>query len=238
MKKGYKYRIYPNAEQQILLTRTFGCIRFVWNTLLDESIKAYEAHKENPQFPRYGVTGYDFVKRVTVAKANNNFLMEPSTVALQQKALDLGKAYSSFFEKQKCFPKFKSKRNKQTFRLVGKSFSIKGNQFYIAKCKTPIKIKWSRQLPSEPSSVTISQEPNGHYYASFVCEFTPEPTNGEEVVGVDVGLSVFYTDSNGQTIEAPKYYRKAERRLAKAQRRLSKKQKGSKANSSDMLPRA
>lgn len=227
MQKGYKYRIYPNAQQKVLLARTFGCTRFVWNRLLDQAQKAHEAQKINPQFPKYGVSGYDFVKRLPWLKQDHNFLQEISSVALQQKALDLGRAYQHFFKKQGRFPKFKKKGHRQSFRLMTSGFQLKEGFLYIAKSKTPIKVKWSRELPSNPSSLTISQESNGAYYVSFICEYQPEPTNGLKTLGLDLGIKSFYTDSQGQSIHPPQYYRRAEKRLARAQKALARKQKGS-----------
>lgn len=231
MKKGYKYRIYPTVEQRVLLARTFGCARLVYNRLLDLSSSAYEAHKADPQQPKPSVSGYGHVYQLPALKEELPFLNDVSSVVLQQAAMDLGRAYQNFFKKRGKYPTFKSRRSRQSVRLTTSAFTIQGDldapSFYIAKSKSPIRVRWSRALPSSPSSVTISQEPDGTYYASFVCEYQPSPTNGDRVVGLDLGIKAFYHDSDNQTIEPPKYYRRAERRLARAQRQLSRKQKGS-----------
>jgi len=236
MEKGYKYRIYPNAAQRDLLSRTFGCSRLVYNRLLHTSSEAYAAHRADATLPKPQVTGYGHVYTLPALKAELPFLTEVSSVVLQQAALDLGRAYSGFFKSLKSkgkagHPKYKSRRSRQSIRLVGTAFTVTGDLdspcFKIAKSSDPIRVRWSRALPSAPSSVTVSLDTDGHYHASFVCTYTPEPTNGDRVVGLDLGIKAFYHDSDGITIDAPKYYRQAERRLAKAQRKLLRKQKGS-----------
>lgn len=227
MQKGYKYRIYPNTEQRVLLARTFGCVRFTYNSLLAQSSELYKQYKENPNLPKPNVSGFGLALLIPKLKTEFEFLEEVSYTALQQTALQLGTAFTNFFKGRGRYPKFKSKRNKQSFRLVGASFNVKDGSLYVAKSKAPMKLRWSRPLPSAPSSVVISQEPNGNYYASFVCEYEPEPTNGSEVLGLDLGIKSFYIDSNGDGISSPNYLRKTERRLTRAQRSLSRKKKGS-----------
>jgi putative transposase len=230
--KGYKYRLYPNREQRAFLNRSFGCKRFVYNALLEQSQTAYALLQENPTLPKYGTRGYDFAARLPALKQAHAFLGEVSSVVLQQAALDLGGAYQSFFRglkqgPKRGFPQFKKKRHRQSIRLVGTAFSVQEGQFHIAKCANPIKVKWSRALPSAPSSVTLSKTPDGAYYASFVCEYIPAPTNGDEAIGLDLGIKAFYADSNGAVVNAPKPLKRAEGKLKRLQRALSRKQKGS-----------
>ena len=229
--KGFKYRIYPNAQQREYLNKCFGHARFVWNTLLHQIEDNNKQREDNPNLPRLGVSGYDFVKRLPVLKADPEtaFLKEVSSVALQQKALDLGGAFQRFFDKKlnARFPRYKKRRARQSVRLTGAAFSCKDGALVIAKCATPLKVKWSRTLPSEPSSVTLSRDTLGHYYASFVCEYDPQLTNGDEAIGLDMGLKDFYTDSNGEKVAPPKYLRHNEAKLKRAQKALSRKVKGS-----------
>ena len=156
------------------------------------------------------------------------WLKEVSSVALQQTGIDLGRAFIKFFKGKTKYPKFKKKSNHQSFRLTRQYFTISDEQFYIAKCKTPIKVKWSRDLPTPPSSVTVSMTPSGKYYASFVCEYFPVPTNGTGTEGIDLGIKDLAFLASGEAISNPKYFVDAQKQLKKLQRRLAKKTKGSK----------
>lgn len=230
--KGFRFRIYPNKIQRDLLARSFGCNRFVWNHCLGNSIEAYELWKDNPSLPKPRVGLKDFNSILNSLKANHEWLYEVSSVSLQQTTRDLTQAFTNFFRELKkgkvSYPKFKKKSNRNSFRLVGTAFSIRDNEFRIAKLKDPIKIKWSRALPSSPSSCTISQEPDGSYYVSFVCESYPVLTNGDGHVGIDLGLTDFITTDKGVKIKSPKPLGKSLKKLKRLQRQLSKKTKGSK----------
>lgn len=230
--KGFKFRFYPNAIQKDLLARYFGCGRFVYNHLLNDAKEQYELD------PGYGVSSYDFIKRIPALKEEFVWLKEISSVTLQQKAMDLGEAFGNFFRKLKKaktpeakakagFPKFKNKHSRQSFRLVGSALRFKDGEFFIPKCKDPLKIKWSRELPSEPTSCTISKTPSGEYYISFVVECDPVLTNGTKETGVDLGLTDLVILSDGTRIPNPKYYVNAQRKLARLQRQHARKQKGS-----------
>ncbi len=227
-KKGYRYRIYPSDEQKVLLAQTFGCCRHIWNCCLDYAIQAWEAHKTNPMMQKPNVSGFGFVNAIVQIRQDPEkpWLKDVSSTALQQTGLDLGKAFLGLFKGRTKYPQFKKKSNHQSFRLMNNSFSLSGKEFYIAKCKTPIKVKWSRALPSAPSSVTISMTPSGKYYASFVCEYFPVPTNGTGVEGIDLGIKDLAFLASGEAIENPKYYIKAQKQLKKLQRRHSKAKKG------------
>ncbi len=229
-KKGYRYRIYPSDEQKVLLAQTFGCCRHIWNCCLDYAIKAWEAHKTNPMMQKPNVSGFGFANAITQIKQDPEkpWLNDVTAVALQQTGLDLGRAFLGLFKGRTKYPKFKKKSNHQSFRLLTNAFSLKDSGFYIAKCKTPIKVKWSRALPSSPTSVTISMTPSGKYYASFICSYTPVPTAGTGTEGIDLGIKDLAFLASGEAIGNPKYFVKAQKQLKKLQRRLSKKEKGSK----------
>jgi putative transposase len=233
---GYKFRLYPSVEQKELLARTFGHTRFVYNQCLGRAIADYEARKANPALPKYGVSGFDFINRIPALKAEYPWLAEVSSVALQQSAKDLGKAYKRFFKpnakgRRAGFPRFKKRNSRQSFRLTNNAFTLKSENgktyFSIAKSPFPIDVRWSRALPASPSSVTILRDPDGRYYASFVCEAPQVPTNGTEVIGIDLGLKDFLVCSDGVSIPNPQFLRKAEKKLAKAQRSLARKKPGS-----------
>lgn len=226
MLKSFKYRIYPNAFQIISLEKTFGCKRFIWNSLLANNIEQMRLYKEGLITEKPKVSQYSLVNEIMSLKVIHPWLYEVSAVALQQAAIDLSQSFSYFF-KLKGFPQFKNKRNRLSFRLVGFGFNIKSNKLQIGKCDSLIKVKWHKELPSEPSSVTIIKEPDGKYYASFVCECDPILTNGQKQIGIDLGLKDFCSFSTGEKISNPKFLEKAEKKLKKLQRSLSKKVKGS-----------
>jgi putative transposase len=239
--KGYKYRFYPNKSQIELLNNTFGCCRFVYNRLLDQSIKEYEAYKADNSLPntqstnavsKPKVSGYDLIKQLPILKQEYQFLNNVSSVALQQSAINLGKSYSNFFNKkgmkQHGYPKFKSKHGYQSFTLTDNAFKFRDNKLTIAKSDIPLNIRWSRELPSTPTSATISKTPSGKYFISFVCEYTPTKTNGTSITGIDLGIKDLIVTSDGLKIPNPKHLAKLEKRLARYQRRLSRCKKGSK----------
>lgn len=241
-KKGYKFRIYPTEAQQELLAKTFGCCRYLWNTVLAETHKEYQAYllaKENNTLDTAttpNLSGNTLCLRVPKHRANPNslWLNEVSSVALQQTMLTLGTAYDNYFRSHKTTrknkhgqPKFKKKTGHQSFRLMKTAFRLKSNQLYIAKLDTPIDVLWSRDLPSEPSSLTISKTPTNEYYVSFVCEYTPPKTTGTEYIGIDVGLTTYATLSDGTTLDNPKWLKQHLKSLRRAQQTLSRRKRGS-----------
>lgn len=232
MLKAIKNRIYPDRSQQEFLEKNFGCGRFVYNKLLEKCIEEYERHKENPNYPKPKLNYVNLVKEITALKAveGNEFLKEPIAVALQQKAIDLSKAFSNFFKKKGSgYPKFKKKSHSQSFRLVGTTFSIENNRLSIYKCSKTIKMVLDKRgVPVNPSSVTISRNSSGQYFASFVCEVHPNLTTGSGQIGIDFGLKDFITTSNGVKVKNPKYFVRNQKQLRRKQRVLSRRQKGSK----------
>lgn len=226
MQKGYRFRIYPNSKQIELLNKTFGCKRFVYNHLLNKNIEEMKLFKKGLIKNKPVVNIFHLVKQLPSLKSEYSFLEEVSSIALQQVVIDLAKAFKDFFS-IKGFPVFKSKRNKQSFRIVGEDFRITINGLLIPKCKTPIKIVLDRKLPSVPTSVTISKTTDGNYYASFVCESIPKITNGQGMIGIDLGLKDFCSFNDGSKIVNPKHLQKSEKKLKQLQRKLSKKQNGS-----------
>ena len=186
LKKGYKFRLYPTAEQRDLLERTFGCCRYVYNRALAEAREEYQKYltlKESSSLvplKKPDVSGYGFSAKLPQYKADpeSSWLTEVSSVALVQSMLHLGTAFRRFFKEKKGYPHFKKKQNKQSFTLIaGYGFGFCDGVFTIPKCKTPLKVGFSRELPSAPSQCTISRTPSGKYYVSFLCEYSPEKTS-------------------------------------------------------------
>ena len=233
MQLRYNFRIYPTPGQRMALAKAFGCARVVYNDGLRIRQEAYEAGLPY-------IKDADLQKQViTEAKKTPEraWLSEVSNVVLVQSLNDLHKAYRAFFSsitgKRKgpkiAPPKFKSRKDtRQAIRLTRNGFAIRPNgRLYVAKVGD-IRVRWSRELPSKPSSVTVIKDSAGRYFASFVVEVDDKPlpeTTCE--VGIDLGLTHFAVLSNGKKIASPKFLRRAERRLRKAQKALSRKQKNS-----------
>ena len=226
MKKSFRYRIYPNEEQKDFLQKTFGCRRFIYNYLLNKNIEQMKLFKEGSVENKPTINEFKMNNLLPKIKEEFEWLSEVSSVVLQQSIKDLSSAFHFFF-KRNGFPQFKSKFGRQSFRLVDRYFNATENSLYIAKCKTPIKIIFDRELPSKPSSLTVIKETDGKYYVSFVCEYIPQIINGSGMIGIDLGLKDFATFSNGDKIKNSKFLQKSEKKLKKLQKTLSKKQKGS-----------
>ena len=231
--KGYKYPIYPTPEQEILLAKTFGCCRYVYNRGIAETKRDYafyQAHKDALSGLKPPTTsGYDFCKKLTPYKREleSLWLGEVSSVALQQTMMHLGDAFSRFYKARKGFPVFKKKQTAQSFSLVGSAFTLHEGVFRIAKSTVPMAIVFSRPLPSVPTSCTISRTASGTYYASFTCAYTPVKTHGEGRIGIDLGLKDFLVTSDGERVANPKPFIRAQHALKRAQQTLARKRKGS-----------
>ncbi len=230
-KKGLKFRIYPNKEQEVLLAKTFGSCRFVYNKLLSDSIEEYKLFKEDPlKYTKPEISINEFSRRLVILRHSEEtlWLSEVSFVPVQQASRHLVSAFSIFFKKNKGYPKFKSKRNEQSATFTVCGYRLKEDKLWLGRFNSGIKVKWSRDLPDEPRTCTVSKNASGKYYASFICEYTPNRANGTGTIGIDVGITDLAVMSNGEFIKNPKYYIKYQERLAKCQRKLFKKQKGSK----------
>ncbi|MFE2233491.1 RNA-guided endonuclease InsQ/TnpB family protein [Streptomyces sp. NPDC059442] len=232
MQLRYSFRLYPNGPQRSALARAFGCARVVYN----DALRAREAARaDGDAFPRTG----DLSKLlITEAKLTEEraWLSEVSAVVLQQSLRDLDSAYRNFFDGLKGkrprmgAPRFKSKRdNRQAVRFTANArWKITtGGNLSLPKIGD-VRVKWSRSLPSVPSTVTVVKDSAGRYFASFVVEAEPEALpETQSVVGIDLGLSHFAILSDGTKIDSPRFLRRAEKRLKKSQRDLSRKAKGS-----------
>ncbi|MFD9503851.1 RNA-guided endonuclease InsQ/TnpB family protein [Streptomyces sp. NPDC060035] len=233
MQLRYSFRLYPNRPQRSALARAFGCARVVYN----DALRAREtARVEGAPLPKTG----DLSKLlITDAKKTDEraWLGEVSAVVLQQSLRDLDTAYRNFFDGLKGkrprtgAPRFKSRKdNRQAVRFTSNArWKITtGGDLLLPKIGD-VRVKWSRVLPSVPSTVTVVKDAAGRYFASFVVETEPDetlPEAGPEV-GIDLGLTHFAILSDGTKIESPRFLRRAEKKLKREQRRLSRKAKGS-----------
>ncbi len=227
MKARYQYRIYPTNQQQRDLAKVFGCCRVVYNDAL-ALCKQSEKLPSSSDLQKICITG---AKKTD----GRGWLVEVSNIPLQQSVADLGVAFKNFFDSCKSrrkgkklgYPKFKKKTGKQAARFRKGGFSIKGNKVFLAKIGC-IKTKWSRSLPSEPSSVTVIKDKAGRYFFSFVVEITPEiKPAANPSVGIDLGVKTFAVLSSGEKISNPDYS-KLDRKIRRNQRKFSRRIKGSK----------
>ena len=157
-KRAYKERFYPTSEQAELLAQSFGCARFVWNNTLAYRTEAYQQRGES-------VSHSSAEKRLVGLKAEFPWLRDVSSVILQQTLRDQKTAFDNFFNpKLKArYPRFKRKDCRQSIRLTKAAFRYRDGEITIAKAKTPLPIRWSRSLPSAPSTITISRDRAGRY---------------------------------------------------------------------------
>lgn len=228
--KAYKFRIYPNEEQQVLLAKTFGCVRLVYNHWLDRKIKQYEYDKTT-------VTYTSCAKELAEMKKKEEylFLQEVDSISLQQALRHLDTAFQNFFKQPKTgFPRFKSKKhNKNSYSTVCINSNIAIFDGYLKLPKIgQVKLKKHRNVPNHYTlkSVTVSQTPSRKYYASILFEYEnqAQETKLESFLGLDFSMHELYKDSNGNEPAYPRYYRQAEKKLKREQRKLSLMQKGSK----------
>ncbi len=228
--KAFRFRFHPTPEQEKILYQQFGASRFVYNHFLRQRIDYYAAHKGTK---KQGLNYYDTSKMLTKLKRQPEYewLNEANSQALQAALRNLDTAYRNFFEQRADFPKFKSKRGKQSFHVPQNfSLDIENGRLTLPKL-TPLKIVVHRPLEGKMKSVTISRTSAGRYFASILCEATmnPKPKRAGRITGLDLGLRSFMVASEGERVDPPQYFRKAEAKLARLQRQLSHKQKESKS---------
>lgn len=233
MNKAYKYRIYPSVEQAIIINKTFGCVRFIYNQMLANRKTIYEQYKDDKEAlkqQKYSLPA-DYKKEF-------EWLREVDSLALSNAQLNLNTAYKNFFrDKSIGFPNFKRKhRDRKSYTTNNQKGSIRlinSKTIRLPKLKD-MKIKLHRQLPlnSIIKSATISQTPTGKYYIAILVEVeakieTITPT-AELTLGLDYSSKSLVVDSEACSADYPRFYRKAEAKLKKEQRKLSKRQKDGK----------
>ncbi len=233
MQLRYNYRLYPSSGQRSALARAFGCARVVFNDALAARREAHEAGLPY-------ITDAELSARLTAAKATPEraWLGEVSSVALQQSLADLNTAYRNFFAsvtgKRKgpkiAPPRFRSRKDRrQAVRFTANArFKILPDGRLRLPKIGDVPVRWSRDLPSDPSSVTVIMDAAARYFASFVVEVGNDPlpeADGE--IGIDLGLTHFAVLPDGRKVSNPRFLRRAERKLRKAQKALSRKVKGS-----------
>ena len=220
--KAYKFRIYPTEEQEIFFAKTFGCVRKVYNLMLNDRKKAYEEVKNDPSKKMTFPTPAKYKKEFP-------FLKEVDSLALANAQLHLDKAYKNFFrDKSVGFPRFKSKKNpvqSYTTNNQNGTVALIDNKFIkVPKLKSLIRIKLHRQPKGMIKSATISRHSSGKYYISLLCkEEISELPKTNSAIGIDLGITDFAILSDGQKIDNNKFTSKMEKKLKREQRKLSKR---------------
>ena len=226
MIKAYKFRAYPNNKQQLLLAKTFGCARFVYNYYLYKKIELYKSSNESLSYNKCSAD-------LTKLKKELIWLKEVDKWSLQNSLKNIDSAYQKFFKEHAGFPKFKSKKTHRYSYTT--TFSNNNIEYKDNKIKLP-KVGWikvrDKQIPQgRILNATVSQTPSGKYYISLCCEIDDMEFISYEytdcVIGLDLGIKEFCITSNGEKIENPKYLKKSLDKLAKLQKELSRKTRGS-----------
>jgi putative transposase len=224
MKVLHRFRFYPSAPQRRMLGRTFGCVRYVYNRALKLRKDAYAGNKTNISYSKTSAALTRWKKEPELA-----WLKEISCVPLQQCLRHLQAAYRNFFEKRAAYPRFKSKRGEQKAEFTRSAFVWDGKQLNLTLAKIGhLRIRWSRQFTSEPSTVTIAKDCAGRYFATLCLDETVAllPSAGEDV-GIDLGTEDLATLSTGEVVANPRYLYRSLAYLAKLQRTLARRKKDS-----------
>jgi len=229
MEKCYKFRLYPTPEQRLLMQKTFGCCRFIFNHYLAERKEKYKAEGKAP-------TRYEQDRSMTSLKKELEWLREVDSTALQSSLRNLDIAYKNFFRRvsqggEPGFPHFKSKRDSRKSyksKAVGKNIEIGRDHIKLPKLGF-VECRVSKVIEGRVLSATVSQSPSGKYFVSVCCTDIGfrRLTNTGETVGIDFGIKEFATASDGQKFENHKHLAKSQKKLVKLQRQLSRKTKGS-----------
>lgn len=213
--KAYKYRLYPTKEQSIIINKTIGCVRLIYNKMLEDKIEHYKVNNEMLycSLPEY--------------KKEFGFLKEVDSQALVQSGNDLNTAYNNFFDKRTGFPKFKKKGIKDAYRscVTNNNIRIEGDCIKLPKIGA-VRIAMERQLPkdSKIKNVTISKTKTNKYFVSINFEYHKEidKVTPETYIGLDYSPKYMYVDSNGDTPGVPKPYKTYEGKISHEQRKLSR----------------
>ncbi|MPY49614.1 RNA-guided endonuclease InsQ/TnpB family protein [Streptomyces acidicola] len=229
VKRAFKYRFYPTDAQAAELSRTFGCVRKVYNMALAARTEAW-VRQERVNYNQTSAMLTAWKKTGELA-----YLGEVSSVPLQQALRHLQTAFANFFAKHAKYPRFKAKKkSRASAEYTSSAFRFRDGRLTLAKMAEPLDIVWSRPLPegAVPTTVTVSRDSAGRWFVSMLCEdpWVKPLAAADTAVGIDVGLDHLLTLSTGGKIANPRHERRDRERLAKAQRGLSRKAKGDGAN--------
>jgi putative transposase len=228
MRTAYRCRAYPNQQQQAVLTRTFGCIRVVWNRTLAARHARWQHQREGTSYAQTDAA-------LTAMKREQDlaFLSEVSSVPLQQALRHQHHAFRAFFARRARHPRFKSRRSRQSAHYTRSAFSMRGGELRLAKTSAPLRFVWSWPevdvTSLNPTMVVVSREPDGRWYVTFAVDVgAPGPLEpAGHAVGVDLGVKDFAVTSDGERLANPRHLERKARNLARYQRRLARCRKGS-----------
>ena len=225
VKRAFKYRFYPADEQAAELSRTFGCVRLLYNKALEERTRAWSGEQRRVSYVQSSAALTEWKKTGELA-----FLTEVSSVPLQQALRHLQAAFGNFFAKHAKYPRYKSrKKSRASAEYTRSAFKWRDGQLTLAKMAGPLDIRWSRPLPegAEPTTVTVSRDSADRWFVSLLCEDTISQAPAiDAAIGLDAGITSLVTLFTGEKVANPKHERRDRTRLAKAQRELSRKAKG------------
>jgi putative transposase len=228
MRTAYRCRAYPNQQQQAVLTRTFGCIRVVWNRTLAARHARWQHQREGTSYAQTDAA-------LTAMKREQDlaFLSEVSSVPLQQALRHQHHAFRAFFARRARHPRFKSRQSRQSAHYTRSAFSMRGGELRLAKTSAPLRFVWSWPevdvTSLNPTMVVVSREPDGRWYVTFAVDVgAPGPLEpAGHAVGVDLGVKDFAVTSDGERLANPRHLERKARNLARYQRRLARCRKGS-----------
>lgn len=226
VKRAFKYRFYPSDQQEQELSRTFGCVRLVYNRALEARTAAWYGEQRRVSYVQTSALLTSWKQEPELA-----FLGEVSSVPLQQSLRHLQTAFTNFWDKRAKYPRFKSrKRGGQSAEYTKSGFRWRNGRLTLAKMSEPLEIRWSRPLPegAEPSTVTVSRDAGGRWHVSLLVEATvSDAALSASAVGIDAGITSLVALSTGEKVTNPRHERRDRKRLTLAQRGLARKSKGS-----------
>jgi len=224
--KAFKFRLYPNKEQENHIVQMFGCNRYIYNKALETKIQHYQQTKKS--LSRYELSNGLLINE----KREHDWLRLPYSQTLQMTLTNLDIAFTKFFRKQAGFPKFKSRRDKQSVQYPQNvRVDWENSTVYFPKIKE-VRAKLSRRFEGKIKTCTLSKTKTGKYFVSILVE-TPDsiplksPIREDTAVGVDLGIKSYICTSDGTTVQYPRFLRRAQQKLKYYQRRASKRNKGS-----------
>ncbi|WP_030466436.1 RNA-guided endonuclease InsQ/TnpB family protein [Lentzea aerocolonigenes] len=227
MRTAYKCRAYPTSDQVALLSRTFGCVRLVWNKTLSERNHRYREAGARTSYRETDAALTEWKRTKELA-----FLSEVSCVPLQQTLRHQHTAFQNFFAGRARFPRFKSRSGRQSAHFTRSAFRMREGVLVLAKSSEPLHFVWSfadkavRGL--EPTMVVVSRDPDGRWYVTFAVDTdTPAPNEPTgRAIGIDLGLKDYLVTSDGERVQNPRHLVRKARNLARYQRRMSRCQRG------------
>ncbi|HEY7093990.1 MAG TPA: RNA-guided endonuclease TnpB family protein [Ktedonobacterales bacterium] len=225
-KRAYKYRFYPTPEQVTVLARTFGSARFVYNWALRMRTDAYYQRQERVSYA-------DTSAALTLLKREPEtaWLNEVSSVPPQQALRHLDRAFRHFFEGRTKYPTFKKKHGRQAAEYTTSAFhwDAANRSLTLARMEESLDIRWSCAFTGDPTTITVTRDPAGRYFVSFLVEeeIASLPST-DAIIGLDLGVSALVTLSTGEKIINPKHFARSRCQLKTAQKRLARRQQGSK----------